>query len=124
MYHTEIGTDTAKDLLYLQMEKSPQDKDQTMDGVMHLPLDDEVCDEVVCQQLASERLVEKLVSGKRVLRWDNEGRRNEALDCLVYALAALRISTSRFGINLAELSEPESSSKEEIDIEALGAASG
>lgn len=123
VYHTEIGTDTAKDLLYLQMETSPQITDQPMSGVMHLPLNDEICDEVVCQQLASERLVEKLVSGKRVLRWDNEGRRNEALDCLVYALAALRISTSRFGINLDTLSEPTSNSSEEIDLEALGADS-
>ncbi|EOX7946747.1 terminase gpA endonuclease subunit, partial [Escherichia coli] len=31
---------------------------------------------------------------KKIL-WDSKKRRNEALDCFVYALAALRISISR-----------------------------
>ena len=31
------------------------------------------------------------------------GRRNEALDCFVYALAALRISQQRFGLDLDQL---------------------
>jgi phage terminase large subunit GpA-like protein len=87
VYHTEIGTDTAKDLLYLQMETQPSSEPSP--GAMHLPLDDAICDEVICQQIASERLVEKRVNGKKLMRWDNEGRRNEALDCMVYALAAL-----------------------------------
>lgn len=34
------------------------------------------------------------------MRWDAGGRRNEALDCAVYALAALRISQQRFGLDL------------------------
>ena len=36
-------------------------------------------------------------------RWDAKGRRNEALDCFVYALAALRISQQRFGLDLNAL---------------------
>ncbi|WP_350635663.1 terminase gpA endonuclease subunit [Pseudoalteromonas sp. GW168-MNA-CIBAN-0100] len=123
VYHTEIGTDTAKDLLYLHMENDPLDPASEPDGLMHLPINDDICDKFTCQQLASERLIEKSVSGKKVLRWDNEGRRNEALDCLVYALAALRISTSRFGINLNELAKTPSTggSSSNIDIEAIGA---
>lgn len=117
VYHTEIGTDTAKDLLYLHMEKNPLEKGIDPDGLMHLPLNDDICDETICQQLASERLVE--INGN--MRWSNEGRRNEALDCLVYALAALRISTSRFGINLSELAKPTVSEGESVDLEALGA---
>jgi terminase, large subunit len=122
IYLTEIGTDTAKDLLYLNMAKSPSDDEPA--GVMHLPLNDDICDEIVCQQLTSERLKEtKTAKGKKVLRWDNEGRRNEALDCLVYALAALRISSSRFGLSLDK--EPDersgSSSGSSIDLEKLGA---
>jgi terminase, large subunit len=122
VYLTEIGTDTAKDLLYLNMTKAPGDKDPA--GVMHLPLNDDVCDEIVCQQLTSERLKEtKTAKGKKVLRWDNEGRRNEALDCLVYALAAMRISISRFGLSLDKEPEnkTESSAKPAIDLERLGA---
>ncbi len=34
------------------------------------------------------------------MRWDNEKRRNEAIDCFVYALAALRICQQRFGLDL------------------------
>ena len=37
------------------------------------------------------------------MRWDSAGRRNEALDCFVYALAALRISQARFGFDLEAL---------------------
>lgn len=120
VYHTEIGTDTAKNQLYPQMKNSPLDKDTENYGLMHLPLNDDVCDKIVCQQLVSERLVESIVKGKKVLRWDNEGRRNEALDCLVYAFAAMKISTSRFGIDLDTLSCSEQQ-QEEYDIEAIGA---
>lgn len=125
VYHTEIGTDTAKDLMYLHMETVPTNEPQP--GAMHLPLDDNICDTIVCQQLVSERLVEQNIKGKRVLRWDNEGRRNEALDCLVYSLAALRISQSRFGF---EFIEPDTQTEElhtdfpPIDIEAIGANAG
>ena len=124
VYHTEIGTDTAKDLLYLHMTVTPPQKGEVKAGYMHLPLNDEICDAIVCEQLASERLLEKIINGKRVLRWDNQGRRNEALDCLVYALAALRISQSRFGINLSEMSAPSVSSGGSVDIESLGASMG
>ncbi len=121
VYHTEVGTDTAKDLLYMQMLNVPDEK--CGPGVMHLPLNDEICDEVICQQIASERLVEKRVNGKRVMRWDNEGRRNEALDCLVYALAALRISKSKFGLKLEE-SEPKQKTTKKVDISKLGEQMG
>ncbi len=35
--------------------------------------------------------------------WDSKKRRNEALDCFVYALAALRISISRWQLDLSAL---------------------
>ncbi|EFG1815288.1 terminase, partial [Escherichia coli] len=37
---------------------------------------------------------------KKIL-WDSKKRRNEALDCFVYALAALRISISRWQLDLS-----------------------
>ncbi|MGG6949252.1 UNVERIFIED_CONTAM: phage terminase large subunit family protein, partial [Pseudomonas aeruginosa] len=51
----------------------------------------------------SESKVLKVVKGVQQYRWDNQGRRNEALDCFVYALAALRISQQRFGLDLERL---------------------
>ena len=48
-------------------------------------------------------MTEKWENGKRRYLWDNKGRRNEALDCFVYALAALRISVSRWQVNLEAL---------------------
>lgn len=67
---------------------------------MHLPADEVICDEDELQQLTSERKKWIVVKGQRVMRWDSGGRRNEALDCAVYALAALRISQQRFGLDL------------------------
>lgn len=88
---TMVGTDTAKDILVARLK----------DGEMiRLPLDDEVCGDDECKQLVSERRIWKIVSRKRVNAWDNEGRRNEALDCLVYAYAALRVSLDHFNIKL------------------------
>ncbi|MFP1463012.1 terminase gpA endonuclease subunit [Escherichia coli] len=42
------------------------------------------------------------MAGKKHL-WDSKKRRNEALDCSVYALAALRISISRWQLDLSAL---------------------
>ncbi|WP_252389363.1 terminase gpA endonuclease subunit [Escherichia coli] len=36
---------------------------------------------------------------------DNKKRRNEALDCLVYAYAALRVSVQRWQLDLAVLAK-------------------
>ena len=52
------------------------------------------------KQLVAEELVEKLVNGKIRLLWDAKGRRNEALDCLVYAYAAFRVSVQRWQLDL------------------------
>ncbi len=51
------------------------------------------------QQLVAEELVEKWEKGKMRLLWDNKKRRNEALDCLVYAYAALRVSVQRWQLD-------------------------
>lgn len=99
VYLTEVGTDNAKELIYARLKLQP-DGQRSVPGCMHLPADDLICDEDELQQLTSERkkwVVHKL---QRVMRWDSGGRRNEALDCAVYALAALRISQQRFGLDL------------------------
>lgn len=53
----------------------------------------------------AEELVEKWEKGKMRLLWDNKKRRNEALDCLVYAYAALRVSVQRWQLDLAVLAK-------------------
>ncbi|MCY1452448.1 hypothetical protein D9M71_693680 [compost metagenome] len=62
----------------------------------------------------------KIVKGQRVYRWDAKGRRNEALDCLVYAIAALRISQQRFGLDLEAIACAEA---RPVDGEVIAKAS-
>lgn len=99
VYLTEVGTDNAKELIYNRFKIQPQ-PGANVPGCVHLPANDDICDESEIKQLTAEVKVLKIASGRRVYRWDAKGRRNEALDCLVYALAALRISQQRFGLDL------------------------
>ena len=102
VYLTEIGTDNAKELIYSRLKLHPQ-PGQPVPGCVHLPANDEICDEAELKQLTAETKRLKIEKGQRVYRWDAGGRRNEALDCFVYALAALRISQQRFGLDLDQL---------------------
>lgn len=104
VYLTEVGTDNAKELLYSRM-KLPIDTArsqaaESQPGVVHLPANDLICDESEVKQLTAEKKKAVMTKGRRQMRWDAGGRRNEALDCFVYALAALRICQQRFGLNL------------------------
>lgn len=107
VYLTEVGTDNAKELivsrLRLPVDYGKSQAGEAQPGVVHLPAIDDLCDEDELKQLTAESKVPKVVKGVRVMRWDAKGRRNEALDCYVYALAALRISQQRFGLNLDAL---------------------
>ncbi|MDY1511914.1 phage terminase large subunit family protein [Pseudomonas aeruginosa] len=107
VYLTTVGTDNAKELFYsrlrLPLDVSKSQAGITQPQVIHLPANDLVCDEMEVRQLTSESKVLKVVKGVQQYRWDNQGRRNEALDCFVYALAALRISQQRFGLDLERL---------------------
>lgn len=102
IYKTEVGTDNAKEVIYGRLGIVVPQPWVSTPGCIHLPLVD-WCDEDELRQLTSERKKRKIHKGKPVLVWDNEKRRNEALDCLVYALAALRISQTRFGFDLEAL---------------------
>ncbi len=105
-----IGTDTAKDLLYMRFPLQPDPK-KPIPGAIHFPANDEIFGEAEAKQLVSEVLIPKLINGRVVYRWTNQGRRNEALDCFVYALAALRISKIRFQLNLETLAELQKKSR-------------
>lgn len=102
VYLTEVGTDTAKEQIYNRFTLIPNG-DSPMPGAVHFPNNPEIFDLAEAQQLTAEEQVEKWVNGERKILWDSKKRRNEALDCFVYALAALRISISRWQLNLDSL---------------------
>ncbi|HID4567307.1 phage terminase large subunit family protein [Escherichia coli] len=72
-------------------------------GAVHFPNNPDIFDLTEAQQLTAEEQVEKWVDGRKKILWDSKKRRNEALDCFVYALAALRISISRWQLDLSAL---------------------
>ncbi|MGB3068452.1 MAG: phage terminase large subunit family protein [Ottowia sp.] len=77
-----IGTDTAKHLIYgrLRLEKQGP-------GYVHLPAVLRTTDEF--EQMTAERLATRYIKGHPKLEWVKpNGKRNEALDCAVYAYAA------------------------------------
>lgn len=87
-----VGTDTAKHLLYGRLRLQ-----QPGPGYVHLPAALKITDEF--EQMTAERLATKYVKGHPKLEWFKPaGRRNEALDCAIYAYAAacyLGIQTMR-----------------------------
>lgn len=105
VYLTMIGTDNAKEIIYSRFKIQPQ-PNQAVHGCVHLPADDEVCDESELKQLTSEAKISKIEKGRRVTKWDARGRRNEALDCFVGALAMLRVAQQRFGVDLRSSPTP------------------
>ena len=79
-----IGTDTAKQMIYARLKIH-----QPGPGYCHFPAD---YPEEYFKQLTAERIQTKFVNGHPVRVWVmQKGRRNEALDCRVYGMAALHI---------------------------------
>lgn len=78
-----VGVHTAKDLIFkrLQIEEPGP-------GYVHF---DAALDEEYFKQLTSESLVTRFRRGVKKREFVKLRRRNEALDCLVYAIAALHI---------------------------------
>jgi phage terminase large subunit GpA-like protein len=76
-----IGTDTAKAEIYGRLRNT-----QPGPGYVHISRQHHA---EVFEQITSERLVTRYVKGHPKLEWVKPaGKRNEALDCAVYALAA------------------------------------
>lgn len=100
-YLTEIGTDTAKEQIYNRFTLTPEG-DEPLPGAVHFPNNPDIFDLTEAQQLTAEEQVENgWMAGKNTV--GQQKRRNEALDCFVYALAALRISISRWQLDLSAL---------------------
>lgn len=81
-----VGTDTAKKMIYARFKIN-----EAGPGYVHFPLDSQINLRDVFYQLTSERAVVKVWKGKRVVVFEKKssGARNEQLDMLVYAMAAL-----------------------------------
>lgn len=83
-----IGSDTGKDIVHSRLKVSEP-------GPLYMHLPDPIPQDWVIQ-VTSERKVRKQVGGKWSSRWVLPiGARNEALDCEVLALVALRLSPIR-----------------------------
>lgn len=121
----EIGTDTAKEILYARLSNPASLFDVSTPYTFHFPANKEIFTEIEARQIVSEELVEHRSNGKTRLLWDAKGRRNEALDCLVYAYAALRVSVQRWQLDLTALAasrvgEAESSTSNKARLAELG----
>jgi phage terminase large subunit GpA-like protein len=82
-----VGTDAAKDVWYARLRRS-----EPGPGYVHFDIE---TDADYLEQLTSERRVRHEIGGRVTRRYEVvQGRRNEALDCAVYALAALYISNA------------------------------
>ncbi len=100
-----VGVDAAKSLWvsrYRVTEKGP--------GYVHVPLKDWDIEEMAAQ-LTSERLVVKFQRGFPKQVWIATRPRNEAFDCVVYALAALRLIHPNLEIAGQLLRNPASAPK-------------
>jgi len=80
-----VGVDTAKDMVYSRLKVLDVGA-----GFCHFPAD---YSEDYFKQLTAEKAITKYVKGRGVRSWVKKsgGRRNEALDCRVYALAAFEL---------------------------------
>ncbi|MBF0448701.1 MAG: phage terminase large subunit family protein [Magnetococcales bacterium] len=99
VYLTGIGTDTAKDLLYQRLKITKPGP-----GYWHWPVSD-AFDETYFKQLTAEECVAKWIKGGWRHIWDSFQRRNEAWDCSVYSLAAVRIAQQHMGLNFEDLAQ-------------------
>lgn len=80
-----VGVDQAKSLIYARCRlKDPGP------GYLHWPASPSFDDEYFAQ-LAAEKLITKVRGTRAYAEWVKTRSRNEALDCLIYALAAYRI---------------------------------
>jgi len=95
IYLTMLGGDTAKELIYRRYQIT-----EPGPGYCHYPKPPEF-DEDFFRQATSETRGRRFKKGRPVHEWTlTKGVRNEALDCTVYALAAIRILQQHMGLVL------------------------
>ncbi|EKT6308020.1 phage terminase large subunit family protein [Escherichia coli] len=120
----EVGSDTVKEMLYARFALPVVSASEVAPYTFRFPDNPDIFSDVEAKQLVAEELVEKVVNGRVKLQWDARKRRNEALDCLVYAYAALRISVQRWQLDLDALARArrDEQDDDEMTIEEIAAA--
>lgn len=120
----EVGSDTVKEMLYARFALPVVSASGPVPYTFHFPDNPDVFSDVEAKQLVAEELVEKVVNGRVKLQWDAKKRRNEALDCLVYAYAALRVSVQRWQLDLDELAKArrDEQAEDDMSLEDIAAA--
>jgi phage terminase large subunit GpA-like protein len=109
-----LGVDEAKQIIYDRLAI-----DTPGPGYMHF---NETCDEAYFQQLTSEKRITKYSKGFPTRVWQlMTGRRNEMLDCEVYALAAYHLANPPME-KLSELAQAKAAKvqkpvEEEVNVE-------
>ncbi|END4063085.1 phage terminase large subunit family protein [Escherichia coli] len=120
----EVGSDTVKEMLYARFALPVVSVSEAAPYTVRFPDNPDIFSEEEARQIVAEELVEKVVNGRVKLLWDKKGRRNEALDCLVYAYAALRISVQRWQLDLEALARArrDEQDDDEMSLEEIAAA--
>ncbi|EEW0418977.1 TPA: phage terminase large subunit family protein [Escherichia coli] len=120
----EVGSDTVKEMLYARFALPVVSASEVAPYTFRFLDNPDIFSDVEAKQLVAEELVEKVVNGRVKLQWDARKRRNEALDCLVYAYAALRISVQRWQLDLDALARArrDEQDDDEMTIEEIAAA--
>ena len=103
-----IGVDAAKALFVSRLTLTEKTR-----GYVHLPVTD-WCDEELCAQLTSERLVMRWHRGVPVQGWKKIRARNDGLDCALYALGALRLLHPDLDRIHAQLTGPQTPAKPRV----------
>lgn len=115
IYRVVVSVNEAKSTIYgrLGLEDDTGLPRRSGPGVVHFP---ESASSVFFDQFTSEHKVRRMVAGQPSQSWDLRPgrRRNEALDCAVYALGALRVlcpTPARFAefatkVDAAQAAEP------------------
>ena len=93
-----VGVDALKALFYGRLRLTAPGP-----GYVHLPVED-WCGLDFADQLTAERLVTKMSRGRPVKFWKKIRPRNEALDCTIYGLWALRLANPNL-VDLADAME-------------------
>jgi phage terminase large subunit GpA-like protein len=88
-----VGTDTAKELIFARLKIT-----EVGAGYCHFPF---THSEEYFRMLTSEKKVTKYFKGRPRREWVKVRQRNEALDCRVYAMAALEL----MGLNIEHLAK-------------------
>ena len=115
-----VGADTCKGLIYSRLNV-----EEFGPGYMHFPRSPEV-DEEYFKQLTAEKQITKFSRGFPSKVWVKTRARNEALDCEVYALAALatlNANLDQLATRLEEQAVPKKEDPEDEPPKSQGPAS-